>query len=218
MFEAQLISNVSFISQYAYNPPQSSQFQPPQLTHAQAAPARQFQARDSQADPRAMPPPPPPSNHTVAPGGSGTFKPVIAQRIPHRRAEHIQSAASSRRRMGPPPTPQITSNRAAFGSIATQPPTQAPQHRVPKASYPLVAHDPKSTKPSPRFTGAQNNRFMPSANGFVPPTPTSGSQRFVGMPPSISRPSSRAIASGSYASSGQGGQRMPFIPAQGGFG
>lgn len=212
-----LISSVSFARQYAYNPPQSSQFQPPQLTHAQGTSVRQFQARESQADPRAMlpPPPPPPSNRA---GGSGNFKPSTAHRITPHPTEQVQSAASSRRQMGPPSTPQITSNRAAFGSMATQPPKKASQHRVPKASYPLVTHDAQPTKTSHRFAGVpKNNRFMPSTNGFVPPTPTR-SQRVADMHPSISREPSRAVASGPYASSGQGAQRIPFVPgAQGGF-
>ncbi|KZP12592.1 hypothetical protein FIBSPDRAFT_936841 [Athelia psychrophila] len=206
-----------FVQQYAYNAPQSSHFQTQQLSHAQAAPARQLQDRNSMA----MPPPPPPQNQTRAARGSANFKPSTVQRGQPQRAEQTQPTTSSRRQMGPPATPQIGSNHAAFGTSIAQ--HQAPQLRVPRASFIPNAEETRSVaKPSARANGLSNNnnQFMPPSTGFVPPTPTGGSKRFLGTPTAVpsSRPP-RAYTTTSHNQSGQGGQRKPFVPSgEGAFG
>ncbi|KAF7968088.1 hypothetical protein HWV62_32037 [Athelia sp. TMB] len=202
------------------NAVKSSHFQPPQLSHAQAAPTRQLQDRDSMTNPRTMMPPPLPPTHAVR--ASGGFKPSTAQRGQPRRPEQNQPTAS-RRQIGPPSTPQIGSTHPSFGTSSSTAQHQVPQLRVPKASFPSAAHEPQSaTKPSARLNGVSgsNDRFNPPSARFIPPDLTGGTQRFSGMPTATpsSRPS-RAYANVSHNQPGQSGQRKPFVPSgEGAFG
>jgi hypothetical protein len=187
-----------------------------------------------------MPPPPPESSRALRVQGSGGFKPAgsgrnlhapnpqsndLSGRAPSQRSDQNQPISSNRIHMGPPPTPQARAqapNRSAFNPISTQAQPQASHPiRIQTASVTPVADLPP-IKSSARFTGpSSTNRFMPppantnpnpgNQHFFPPPTPTNGS-RFV---PAGSRAPSRAM----NASSGQGGQRMPFVPGtQNGFG
>ncbi|KIM87238.1 hypothetical protein PILCRDRAFT_305306 [Piloderma croceum F 1598] len=215
-----------FVEQYAYNPPQTSQFQAPQLSHTQAAPVRQYQARQAQQRTMMPPPPPPESSRTVrVQGGGSGFKPSASGRSLHppnlqsnalssraspERSDQNQPVARERRQMGPPPTPQASiqaPNRAAFTPVTTQSQAQSQESypRIQTASF----ADLQPSKSSARFSGSSSN------NRFVPPQAMNGSQRFVA--PGLRAPS--RTTNGSHTSSGRGGQRMPFVPgAPDGFG
>jgi hypothetical protein len=180
-----------------------------------------------------MPPPPPPKSNRAGrvPGRGGIFKPARSLHPPNPQNNALSSTDQNQpmpRDRRPPPTPQAHTqapNRSAFAPLATQtqslPQTSHP--RTQSAAFTPVA-DLHPAKSLARFTSSSsNNRFIPTSNinpnpvnqRFVPPTPTDGSQRFV---PPGSRAPSRATNS-SHTMSGQGGQRMPFVPgAQSRFG
>ena len=211
--------SVPIYRQYAYNPPQSSQFQPPQLSHTQAATMRQRQAREQQRT--MMPPPPPPQSSRAARVQGGVFKPARSihppdpqsnslSRFSSQRLDQNQPIPRDQRQMEPPPTQAHTKapNRSTFGP-QTQVLPQASRPRAQGASFAPVA----DMQPLASFTSSSNNnRFMPtSANTnlnpdthhFIPPTPTGGTHRFI-------VPGSRA-PSRATNSSVQRGQRTPFV-------
>lgn len=231
--------------QYAYNPQQPApQFRPSQvqLSHAQAAPARQLQARHNDQQRGTMPPPPPPAPSKAIRSSENTkFKP--ASQLPGTTnnsvsnrpnlvndaypPDRVQSASVDRRQMqmGPPPTPRLHTSTQRFGFSPQDQPQASNQGYHPSTSG--VQHQAQKSSARQGMSGFIPSTSKPSNQqqfAHAPPTPMGASRRFnVTSNDPGSRSASRAT---NYPPQGlntirQAGQRMPFVSSgngQGGFG
>jgi hypothetical protein len=212
---------------YAYNPPQTPQFTPQPLSHAQSAPIRQLRRvgpvpEQTQTQQTIIPPPsasgarfkPVHPRPPVATGVQQGFKvPTFGS---HRTQAQGQPGTSDRRRMamGPPRTPAYLPANQTSG-FATNPgemqynvPPQTPRRNLPALPGPngLIQSTNGQHFLPPPATGQRFAAFAPNSSGpqrFVPPEAAPG----LGAP-------SRATNSNT-----NGAQRTPFIPGdRGNFG